>query len=249
MKKIILAAFLLCQLAVYAQTDSVPERLYMHETVKVFIKGRLYQNTIEKDFFNTDFDLAASDTTFKIVRYLATWDDTLGKLHAMPVDGAQMAANIPGHSLGALGNVIAFERIIIMDTKKREFFAAPTLVITPSDVVTADKSREGLAFCDAFIKGYKNQVNLVYSVFSTDQFVELTDTSYHLLGFDLELEDEQEGEIVKTHIKGNRIPVEKDDVTRLLKRLRTGDSFIIKNIKAEKDGEEYNVKDLTIYIK
>lgn len=249
MKKIILAALLLSQLAVQAQADSVPQRLFMHETVTVFIKGRPYQNTIEKDFFKNDFDLALSDTTFKIVRYLATWDDTLGKLHAMPVDGAHMMANVPGQSLGALGNVIAFERVIIMDTKKREFFAAPTFVVNLSDVATADKAREGLAFCDAFLTGYKNQVNLSYAVFQTDQFVELTDTSYHLTGFDLELEDEKEGEIVKTHIKGNRIPVEKDDVTRLLKRLRTGDSVIIKNIKAEKDGETFNVKDLVIYIK
>jgi hypothetical protein len=248
MKKILFALVVLLQLQSYAQTDSVPARLSMHEGVIAFIKGRPYQNTIERDFFSKDFDVALSDTSFTVVRYLATWADTLGKIHAYPVSGSRMTANDPSQPLSALDDMIAFERIIIMN-KNREFFAAPTFVINLSDEAAAEKAREGVAFCDAFLKGYKNQVTLSYAVFTTDQYLELTDNSYKLTGFDLILEDEQENETVKTHINGSRIPVEKDEVTRLLKRLRAGDTVTIKNIKAEKEGEILNVRDLIISIK
>lgn len=248
MKKTALALLLFCQLQALAQTDSVPARISMHEAVIAFVKGRPYQNTIERNFFNADFDIALSDSSFKVVRFMATWADTLGKLHAYPVSGSRMTASDPVHPLAALDDMIAFERIIIM-SKDREFFAAPTFVINLSDEIAAEKAREGIAFCDAFLKGYKNQVTLSYAVFSSDQWLELTDSSYHLIGFNLILEDEQEGETVKTYIKGGRIPVEKDEVTRLLKRLRAGDTVTIKNITAEKDGEVHNVRDLIIYIK
>lgn len=247
MKKVILFIFLVSYLQSRSQADSIPPRPPMLDEVVAFVKGYPYQTLIEKNFFFNDFDLALSDTSYQLVRYVASWDDTSGNIHVRPVKGSRLIADLPGYLLTELGMMIAFEQIIISRDKK--YYRVRPFVITPTDSVTAENARGDLALCDAWLAGYKGQSSLGYTIFSKDTMLELTDTSYLLKDFDLVMQDEQEHEIVKTHITGNRIMVEKDEVTRLLKRLRPGDTVEIVNIRAEKNSKIYKVHPLTIYIK
>ena len=247
MKKLILFITVAAFLETRGQMDSIPPRPPMQQGVTAFVEGYPYQSIIEKSFFTNDFNLALSDSSYKLVRYLVSWADTSGRIHAFPVTGSLMMANHPDHSLGELDALIAFEQIII--TRDKKFYRVPAFVITLADRATAEKAREDLALCQAWIAGYKQQSTLSYTVFSKDVLLELSDPSYQLVDFDMVMEDEQEGETVKTRIKGGLVRIEKDEVTRLLKRLRPGDTILFENIRAEKDGNLYRVQPLTIYIK
>ena len=154
----------------------------------------------------------------------------------------------PGNdSLVNSDGMLAFDNIIIQ--KGTYYYFVPAFVIYLADAAAAQTKRENLAVCYAFITGHRNNNVMFASLIFNDLTIELTDPTYKLVSFELLVEDEQSENLLRTQLYGSKIPVEKDEVTRMLRKQRPGNTVTIENIKAEKNGKIYHVSDIVIYIK
>jgi len=250
MNRLLIILSLFYSLAVPAQTDNIPLQPPPHGTITAHIKGHLYESNIERDFFQNNFELVLSDTSYKIAKYNISWtagDQYTVYIFQKLIKGPKMVIGPANDSLVKSDGILAFDNIIIQ--KGMDYYKVPAFVIYLSEPSVAIKKREHLALCYAYVSGSRNNNLMVASAVSKGLTIELTDTVYKMVSFDAELEDPTSGEIFKFKIKGNALLPEENNVKSLLTKQSPGCTIIIDNIKAEKDGKLYSVNSLPIYLK
>jgi hypothetical protein len=224
--------------------------------VIAFVKGHSYEEKIEASVFrnavaNGELELALSDTSYKIIKFIFTWDDMSSTIYEVTNTGPKLNTheNVKKFATAPDNAIVTFDNIVIQkkrgtDTARRY---AKAFAVTLSDAATAKHYKENLALCNAYLKGLQNIATLNAGSITTDLVLELSDPSYQLVSFELHI-DRIDMEM-ETLITGNTIRLEKNDVTRTLKSLKPGCWISIQHIKVYKNGKLYEVPPIGIGVK
>lgn len=249
MKFFLLPLFLFYTLYSIAQNNQGAARRFVPETIIAFVKGHPYEEKIDAFSFKQTarkgmLELVLSDSNYKVVSYTFTCDDS-DNIYSCPNTGSLMLSPFGIRSLNYIPNnsLITFEDIRVC--KDSQYYYVLPLVLSLTDSTTAKQYRETHALCLAYLRSYRNSNSLRSGTITTDLVLSLTNPSYELLSFELNLTDE-DGNELSTIINGNTIHLEKDFVTRTLNRLKAGSFFSIENIKVSKNNRPYTLKPLRI---
>lgn len=218
-------------------------------TVDLFIKGHPYREKFEPSFFEKDFQLALSDSSYSIVSFMLVWD------HGNYINERAERSNTVRikHPTNERYNLvvdtnctITLEKIKIQKNGDTCQIRVVALFVTSK--TKADEDKEFIP-CVARLPGYARDPVVYARIFLKDFSLELSDPSYTITSFDLTYEDFETLELFAATIKGNHVSITRPDVIRVLSHVRPGRVVVCENITVTKDGKVYKVRPLLLYVK
>lgn len=242
--KLLLASFLFFSTFIDAQ-DTIPRHPPCLKTVLAFVKGHPYEVKLEREIFSRDFELCTTNPEYTVVDFFTSWDYKNGDIVERRSIGSKITVNV-NDSTPTEADMIVFDHIIVK--KGKEYFVTPSQVIMLVDSITAQRYKKELALCVVLVNGHVRMKTINAPGFQNDIIVELTDTSYKLIDFNL-IVNQPDGTFTSTTITAHQIVLDKDYTTKLLKGLIPGSTVSLEDIRVIKNGRQYQMPEYEIYVK
>jgi hypothetical protein len=207
--------------------------------VITFIKGHQFESHLESDVLRNEFSLSLTDTTFELVGFRASWSDQ-NSIYSAVISGDAFSQKKDTYNLKQIqpNDFVSFDCITIK--KAGKYYRIPSFVSYATTLDIAQQKRKNKPVCYSTIRGFYSGDNVSHTAFQTDHTIELSDTSYTILDYET---------IHSVTYTGNRLLVNRDATSALLKKLIPGNTVTIENIKIEKAGKIYRATDIVMYIK
>jgi hypothetical protein len=216
--------------------------------ILAFITGHQFESHLESDVLRNEFSLSLTDTTFELVGFRASWSDQISIYEAV-IAGDVFSQKKDTYNLKKIQptDYVAFDCITVK--KAGKYYRIPSFVSYATTLDIAQQKRINKPVCYSTIKGFYSGDKVSHSAFQADHTIELSDTSYKILDFTVMWDDINDEKIHSVTYKGNRLLVNRDATSALLKKLIPGNTVTIENIKIEKAGKIYRATDIIMYIK
>lgn len=219
-------------------------------SIETLIKGRPYEEHIEKEFFEKDVELTLSDSSYRITSFAAVWNEPDGTLVERVYQGHIFKIASPRGDpytfRSKKGCILTFQ--FVRFAKGKDTCSAAGIVVHITSKDSADKEKENIP-CVARVAGLGRNPAVIANDIANGFTIELSDPSYTVINFDISAEDPETGDLLIAPVKGNLVSPANTRVANVLKSVRRGMVLICENITVMKNGKLYKIRPLNVYVK
>src|SRR5690349_575112 len=171
--------------------------------VRAYIGGRQFEEMAEPTFFQKPGKLLASDSSYKIISFAMTWDDEEA-IHTRSIAGNEFP-NIEKDYLTSDLNRCCYVTFDHIKAKKKDsIFYIRSLAIKIMDASTVNTNRQNVVPCYAEVEGFSGREVFSAAELRNGFSIVLTDRTFRLVDFELEVEDPDTEELKFHKINGNK---------------------------------------------